>query len=132
MITRNISVYDLMFYPESKQAILNSDKKALDKILFDLGMDIKIGYELREFSHRPLKKNDNLGWYGGCFVGFERQDYSWTQSEHCSWENRIELSGSEMRDELLRLGRQGSSEKAFVNESSAKKAIAKEQREIIE
>ncbi len=132
-VFRAISLYDLMYYKESKEAIINKDEEGLKKILYNLGLDIYEHYELEECTHRPLLKKDNLGWYGARYIGSERMDKAYLESGYASFEAKIcATEDFGLKSELEKMSRQGSSEKAFVNESSAKKAIAKEQREIIE
>lgn len=131
MIQREISFYDLMQYPEAKQAILNNDEKAMKKVLYSLGLDINEFFEVVNCYHRPLTKKDNEPWYGSRYVGVERQDKAYLESGNSSWENIVDsTSDIGLKLQLEQMSRQGSSEKAFTSKSAARKAIKEDKSKV--
>lgn len=106
MVFRSVSLWDLMNYEESKKAALSGDRKQLEDILFKLGLDVAKGYEEEQILHRPLSKKDKEPWFGIRYSSFERQDFEWLNSEHCSWENKLDNTDVSLRDDLISLGQQ--------------------------
>lgn len=132
MIQREISFYDLMQYPEAKQAILNNDEKAMKKVLYSLGLDTNEFYEVVDCYHRPLTKKGNEPWYGSRYVGVERQDKAYLESGNSSWENIVDSTGDiGLKLQLEQMSKQGSSEKAFTSKSAGKRAVKEEKHKEI-
>lgn len=132
MIQREISFYDLMQYPEAKQAILDNDEKAMNKVLYSLGLDINEYFEIVDCYHRPLTKKDNSPWYGSRYVGVERQDKAYLESGNSSWENIVDSTGDiGLKLQLEQMSKQGSSEKAFTSKSAGKRAVKEEKHKEI-
>lgn len=93
---RIISTFDLFSFDESTNILLEVSEQGtvtdeLLSLLFTLGMDIKeeIFYEC--VLHYPLSMNTPVE--GGRFVGKERSDKEWMESEYCTIENRLERVG---------------------------------------
>lgn len=128
-VQRAISLYDLMNYEQSKKAIIESDKDTLEKVLYSCGLDVAEYYELEICLHRPLTRDGNEPWFGGRYVGCERQDEDYMKSGNSSWENEVDsVRDYSLKGELARMSRQASSEKAFIDEGAGKRAV-KEDKE---
>lgn len=128
-VQRAISTFDLFCCNSAKQAVLSEDKKELEKILYSLGLDVKEPYSIESVLHRPLMKKDNEPWFGPRYVGNERQDEAYLKSGSSTWENLIDSSRDpELRAELQKIGRTGSSDLTFVDEQVGKKVAQREKQ----
>jgi hypothetical protein len=70
-----LSFYDLMQYAPFKEAVKNEDKEAMEKILWEAGVDLKQGYEIVSILHRP--NTTKQAWFGCRIEGYERVDAEW-------------------------------------------------------
>lgn len=89
---REISIYDLLMFERSREAILTDNYGEFYTILHELGFDVNEEIEVQECLHRPLTALteivDTLRW-----VGWERVDKEWVDSVYCSDENKLRLLG---------------------------------------
>lgn len=104
MATRYVSMVDLLSIPEMKEIIMNADKPAFMKAMWDSGFDTVYGLMYQVCWHRPFFSNIPI--YTGRFVSEERSDANWVNSEHCSLEKRLEHYGKydpELQKDLVAL-----------------------------
>ncbi len=107
MVPRVVNLIDLLnTIPGVKGIIERNNKEEIDNLLFPLGFDIKQGWEVEQCLHRPLTAKNNEPVFGVRIVGYERSDPKWLRSEHCTWENKVENSEVELRDELISMSKQ--------------------------
>jgi len=71
-----------MQLPDFKLAVKLEDKVAMEKILWNLGIDTTKEYAIREVLHRPLTRNEP--WFGSRIEAFERVDHEWIRGGHAS------------------------------------------------
>lgn len=109
MVSRSISLFDLMTDNAARKAIKEENKEELNKILFNLGFDITQEIEYIDCLHRPLTQKGNDPVYGTMIVASERSDSEWMRSGNASWEQRVALTDDpNLRFELRSMGSQGS------------------------
>ena len=103
MIGHTLSVSDLLLIKDFQVAFGNDDKQAIEKILFENGMDIDEPYTVEFSKHRNLR-----GQIVSCdrYVGEERCDKVWLKSDACSWENQVESCDLDLRIALKTMSRQ--------------------------
>ncbi len=87
MIPYALSFYDLMKYKPFKQAVENNDKQEFNKILYQGGMEVDLGYDIVEILHRPSSNKEP--WFGPRVEGFERVDELWLSTPNASLEAHI-------------------------------------------
>jgi hypothetical protein len=103
----SFSVVDLMHLPDFKLASKLDDKEALQRILWNLGMDVSQDYHWNYCLHRCLTTNIPQKNYR--IEGFERLDSEWLRGGHASLTAHIYASKNrEMIDELESLNPRGS------------------------
>lgn len=115
----NLSVSDLILEPAFPKAWGEKNKKVIDKILFEWGMDPVKGYEEFFCEHRN-RQNQVVK----CILiqGFERTDKSFLQSGNASIYAKIEGSDHcpHMKGELLGMLHSGGSADLAWSESLQK------------
>ena len=90
MATRWISIVDLLSYRESREIVVEEDVESFNKMMHDIGFDMKYGILYQICLHRPMvhKGTDKPPVYTGRFVGEERFDEEWLTSGNASEEQR--------------------------------------------
>lgn len=106
---RWISIVDLLSFEESKEIVQSGSDKEFKELFFNIGFDITREIEYQMCLHRPMvymaaQKAPilTIRW-----VGHERRDKMWMQSEYCSWENKLEELGTRdlaFQKELVAMG----------------------------
>ena len=126
-VPRSISFYDLKHTPGAIGIMTRNIKEEVDALLWQFGFDTKYGVDFVERTHRALTTNQPIT--GVRIEGVERQDREWLESGLASTEAKIEsCKDKTLRDELLKLNKTGTSDKAMVDKSVAKNVI-KNQKE---
>lgn len=102
MIGHTLSVSDLLLIKDFQVAFGNDDKQAIEKILFENGMDVNEPYTVEFSQHRNLR-----GQIVSCdrYVGEERQDKCWLKSGAASWESQVEACDLDLRIQLKTMGK---------------------------
>lgn len=102
MIGHTLSISDLLLIKDFQTAFGNDDKQAIEKILFENGMDITEPYTVEFSQHRNLR-----GQIVSCdrYVGEERQDKCWLKSGAASWESQVEACDLDLRIQLKTMGK---------------------------
>lgn len=102
MIGHTLSISDLLLIKDFQIAFGNDDKQAIEKILFENGMDIEEPYTVEFSQHRNLR-----GQIVSCdrYVGEERQDKNWLKSGAASWEAQVESCDLDLRIALKTMGK---------------------------
>ena len=102
MIGHTLSISDLLLIKDFQTAFGNDDKQAIEKILFENGMDIEEPYTVEFSQHRNLR-----GQIVSCdrYVGEERQDKCWLKSGAASWESQVEACDLDLRIQLKSMGK---------------------------
>lgn len=102
MIGHTLSISDLLLIKEFQTAFGNDDKQAIEKILFENGMDIEEPYTVEFSQHRNLR-----GQVVSCdrYVGEERQDKNWLKGGAASWEAQVEACDLDLRIQLKSMGK---------------------------
>lgn len=103
MIGHTLSVSDLLLIKDFQVAFGNDDKQAIEKILFENGMDVTEPYTVEFSKHRNLR-----GHIVSCdrYVGEERQDKNWLKGGAASWEAQVEACDLDLRIQLKTMGKQ--------------------------
>lgn len=105
MTPRSLSFYDLKkCIPGSVGIMERNNKEEILDLLEKLGFDRKMGYEIEVCLHRALTTNQPI--YGPRITGFECSSKEWKNSEHCSWENKIEEIDEYLKDDLEAMSKQ--------------------------
>ena len=78
MAVRWVSVFDLLQFERSREAILNDDFTEFYNILHEIGIDIDKEIDVQYVTHRPL--STKTPFTGLRWVGEERRDKEWTVS----------------------------------------------------
>lgn len=91
MEIRYISLYDLLSFDESKEIVKNNDFSGFYKLLHDVGFDINSEIEFQDVYCRSMIDHRIICL--GRWVGFERSDREWLESEYCTLNNRIMIAG---------------------------------------
>ena len=129
-VPRSLSFIDLAkSVPGSIAIMQRNDKKEVDNLLWQFGFDTFTGYEFVECNHRALTTNQPI--FGVRIEGVERGDKEWLASGMASTDAKIEsCKDKTLREELLKLNKTGSSDRAMVDQGAAKFAV-KDQKEKI-
>src|ERR1043165_53667 len=103
MVGHTLSISDLLLIKSFQEAFGNDDKQAIEKILFENGMDIEEPYTVEFSQHRNLR-----GQIVSCdrYVGEERMDKYWLKSGTASWEIQVEACDLDLRIQLKSMGQQ--------------------------
>lgn len=104
---REISLYDLMEFEKSRKVIVEGDYSGFYDILFELGVDIDEQIDTQDCLHRPLTSG-NVVKYGTRWVGVERSDKEWMESEWCTRENKLRVMGRKDPEFVRDLEKMGS------------------------
>jgi len=106
--TRVWSMHDLMSNVDFKQAVVDNDKKTINTLLYQVGVDTSQEWKIVERLHKPLSfKNYEEPIFGPMVEYFPRTDKSWLTSGYASVEDVIEATpDSFMRSELMGMNRQ--------------------------
>lgn len=124
MVPFSLSLSDLMLIPSFAQAFGENNEKKIKEILFNNGMDIFNIIDEVVCTHRNLR-----GQVVNClrYESTERQDSQWINSQYSSWDAKVEaIRDGSFRAELKHIGRQGSADKAFLDEIAGKQAAREE------
>lgn len=102
MIGHTLSISDLLLIKDFQTAFGNDDKQAIEKILFENGMDITEPYTVEFSQHRNLR-----GQIVSCdrYVGEERCDKNWLKGGAASWEAQVEACDLDLRIQLKTMGK---------------------------
>lgn len=113
MIGHTLSISDLLLIDDFKVAFGKDDKKTIERILFENGMDVSEPYSLEFSKHRNLRGN-----IVSCerYVGEERQDRSWLKSGAASWDCIVESCDLDLRIQLKTMGSQYNNTAHVLNE----------------
>ena len=117
----SLSLSDLMLIPTFAEAFGKNDTKKIKQILFENGMNVEDIVDEVVCTHRNLR-----GQVINClrYESTERMDSEWLDSGVASWEAKVaSINDPTMRSDLKYMGQQGSSEKAFVDESAGAEAV---------
>lgn len=126
MIDKQLSFHLLMQHPPFAQAVKEDNKEVFEQIIYEAGLDTNLPYEVISVEHRPYA-NKPFVFNGPLCQGSERQDQEWLDGELASWDAKREaIRDPSMRSELLNMGREGSSDKVFTNEDTARNYIRNE------
>lgn len=87
MSIRYISMFDLLSNSEAKKIVEDEDSEAFLALLFDIGFDTSRDIEYQEVYSRSMIDHRVICY--GRWVGFERTDKWWMQSEYCTFENTL-------------------------------------------
>jgi hypothetical protein len=102
----------------------NNEEEILN-LLEQLGFDRVMGYEIEVCWHRALTTNEPI--YGPRITGFESCSGEWLASGLASAEAILDsCTDKTLRDELVRMNKQGSCDKTWHNEQTAKSVIRQE------
>ena len=124
---RSISIIDLAKIPGAVGVIQRNKQEEIATLLHQIGFDTTYGWELNECLHRPLTAKTNEPFFGIRVEGFERCDPEWIKSGLASAEAILDsCTDKTLRDELVRMNKQGSCDKTWGNEEAAKSVIRKE------
>lgn len=85
--------------PWINQDFISNNKDIFDRMLYDLGMDLQIPYEVQDVTHR-----NKFGNVITCqrYVGNERVDKDWVGSGYCSVEARDKSLNNSLLTDLYR------------------------------
>lgn len=86
--------------PWVNQDFIDNNKDIFDKMLYDLGMDLQLPYEVQDVTHR-----NRFGNVISCprYVGNERTDLSWIESSYASPEAIDKSKNNKILNDLYRL-----------------------------
>lgn len=92
---RAISIIDLLIFDEVKEILKNGDEKAFEELLFEIGFDINKHIHYQICLHRPMSymAADKKPIESARWIGEERRDREWMESEYCTYDNKLELIG---------------------------------------
>lgn len=126
-VVRNISFSILMKDAETKQIIESGDEKNFEDVLYKKwGVNIYEPFEIKSCLHRPVE-NDPEVFNGPIVLGLERTDQEWIDSGEASFEAQVAARNDiSLMMDIKRIGRQGSSEKAFSSREAGKRAVKQE------
>jgi hypothetical protein len=98
------------------------DKHEIDNLLTNLGFDVKAGYTIDVCTHRALSTNEAVN--GPRVNGYELMTKEWLESGLASVDAKIEsCKDKTLREELLRMNKTGTSDRAMTDERVAKNVI---------
>lgn len=124
---RSISIVDLAKIPGAVEVIQRNKQEEVANLLHQIGFDTTYGWELNECLHRPLTAKTKEPFFGIRVKGFERCDPEWIKSGYASAEAILDsCTDNTLRDELVRINKQGSADKAWHSEETAKSVIRQE------
>lgn len=127
MTPRSLSVFDLLKVPAAAGIIQRNNKSEIDSLLFQLGFDVKLGYEMVHCLHRPLTSNKPVD--GIRIEGWELMTQEWLNSGNASLEARMEAcTDPTLREELIKLNKTGCSDTSMTDEGVARSVVKKEKR----
>jgi len=128
MTPRQLSVFDLAKVPSAIAIIQRNDPEEVATLLHQYGFDMRMGVEYVDCWHRPLTNKTNQPVYGVRIEGVERVDQEWFKSGNASQEALTENIDPSLRDDLIRMGKQGGSDKVFTDERVARSYVAEEKK----
>lgn len=98
----NLSLSDLLLCEGFAQAFGEDNKPAINKFLFDNGLDVSMGVDEVVCKHRNLRGNvvDCL-----MYQGHERSCSEWLSGGSASWDNTLEHSSLDLRIQLKNMGK---------------------------
>ena len=94
--TSSLSLYDLLAQKEFNLAMREGDDKRIDELLYSVGVDVSLGYQVVERLHRPLSTKQVVN--GSMVIYTERTDKEWIGSGAASMEAII----ASVRDSSVR------------------------------
>lgn len=96
-----LSFGDLRLLPEFRLALIREDIETFERILWENGLDITQGYNVKESNHRM--RTSNQSYHGFRVDAKERTDEEWKRSGACSMEAFCYTEDSSLTQELLSL-----------------------------
>ena len=97
--TSSLSLYDLLAQKEFNLAMREGDNKRIDELLYSVGVDVSLGYQVVERLHRPLSTKQVVN--GSMVIYTERTDKEWIGSGAASMEAIIaSVKDSSVRAEM--------------------------------
>ena len=97
--TSSLSLYDLLAQKEFNLAMREGDDKRIDELLYSVGVDVSLGYQVVERLHRPLSTKQVVN--GSMVIYTERTDKEWIGSGAASMEAIIaSVKDSSVRAEM--------------------------------
>ena len=127
MVPRSISFTDLAKVPGAVKIMERNDKREIEQLLSQMGFDVRLGFEINVCTHRALTTNQAV--HGPRIEGYELSTPEWLSSGMASVEARMEsCEDHSLRDELLKLNKTGTSDKAMTDEGVAKSVVNKEKK----
>lgn len=97
--TSSLSLYDLLAQKEFNLAMREGDDKRIDELLYSVGVDVSLGYQVVERLHRPLSTKQVVN--GSVVIYTERTDKEWIGSGAASMEAIIaSVKDSSVRAEM--------------------------------
>lgn len=127
MTPRSISFFDLKKIPGALGIMERNNPVEVGKLLEQLGYDLRLGYEVNVCHHRALTTNQAV--YGPRIEGYESTSEEWLNSGNASLEAKMEAcTDPTLREELVKLNKTGTSDKAMVDERVAKNVVKGEKR----
>lgn len=114
MTDYSLSFADLMLVDGFKEAVRSDDQVALHRILFENGLEVSKGVDIRVCLHRTLT---NQVFNGQRYEGFERLDKAWINSGVASLEATIEsVKDASVRHDLRVMSHQVCQDTAWTQE----------------
>jgi hypothetical protein len=112
---------------ETAKVIKSGNELAFEKILYEKwGVEIGEPWQVLSCHHRPLEQSPET-FNGPMVIGVERLDPEYIASGNASFEAQVAARDDiSLMMDIKRIGRQGSSEKAFSSRDGAKRAIKQE------
>lgn len=97
--TSSLSLYDLLAQKEFNLAMREGDDKRIDELLYSVGVDVSLGYQVVERLHRPLSTKQVVN--GSMVIYTERTDKEWIGSGAASMDAIIaSVKDSSVRAEM--------------------------------
>lgn len=94
-----LSLYDLLAQKEFNLAMREGDDKRIDELLYSVGVDVSLGYQVVERLHRPLSTKQVVN--GSMVIYTERTDKEWIGSGAASMDAIIaSVKDSSVRAEM--------------------------------
>ena len=97
--TAALSLYDLLLQKEFNLAMREGDDERIDELLYSVGVDVSLGYQVVERLHRPLSTKQVVN--GSVVIYTERIDSEWIRGGAASMEAIIaSVKDSSVRAEM--------------------------------
>lgn len=96
-----LSFGDLQLLPEFRLCLMRQDKDTFERILWENGLDVSSGYNVKKSHHRL--RTSNSSYYGFRVEARERTDLAWKHSGACSMEAYCHTKDFSLTKELINL-----------------------------